>query len=233
MSGRKREGSRREAIVEYLKTHPVGCTADEIGEKFDFASSNAAAELKALYDEGSLTRCVLERDGKRPTFLYRSAAAPGLPQVSESKPFKPAPAPVRRDTSVPPGVVIAKPTPAGDALTFTRDIMRIPPEAENPSAVPASAERPPFVDDVEALTREAQSAADGVLNALRQHAGKVASDGSIPLRCALFSDGTLILENLPNCPPIVALTKDRTRELVDYLLCFKHQTDAEILKRRG
>lgn len=241
MSGRKREGTRREAIVEFLKTHPIGCTADEIGEQFGFVSSNAAAELKALYEEGSLTRCVLERDGKRPTFLYRSAAAPGLPQVSESKPFKPAPVPVRRDTSAPAGVVIGKPAPGGDALTFTRDIwppsvahdVAEPTDAETPPAVPTSCERPPFVEEVEALTTKALNAADDVLDALRQRVSTAASDGSIPLRCALFSDGTLILENLPNCPPIVALPKDRTRELVDYILCFKHQTDAEILKRRG
>lgn len=36
-------------------------------------------------------------------------------------------------------------------------------------------------------------------------------------RFGLFSDGTLILENLPNLPPIIAIRREHTRALVDYL----------------
>lgn len=247
-----RDGSQHERILALLAATPGGMFTVDIAARLKLDHNAVSAALSVLFERGYVTRCKVEREGMRAALQYRLASGAGKPPLETGKVYTPSARPPGRDHSLPGGVVVRshagprsestgrdggvasltsgagskRPVEPGthDAppAQFSAKRPVEPGKLDTPASRPSG--RPPSPVEVEAgapqpLLREAEDGRDG---------GTVSpvSDGRVPLRCALYSDGTLILENLPNCPPIVALPKDRTRELVDYLLSFKRGVEA-------
>lgn len=233
-----KEGGTIDAIRKHFKKHPEAVFANDLAAMLGIENTGVHASLGYMHDRGELARCVVERPGQRPQYQYRPSAAGGYivgavpfsefrvkgtppPRRTSSEPMnRPKlldPCPItdpsllRVPQQEPTAAAVTEPAPevVGGGEHFRREMEKVfaePCREPDPKALEwQSAQIAPQLQKIFAdHPEEAQAIADE------------ATAGPIPreFRAALYSDGTLILENVPHVvEPIIALRGDTVEVL--------------------
>jgi hypothetical protein len=220
---------RPEAIRQMLARAHAGLTTREIAEELGIETRVASTNLIQMEERGELVRSVVERPRRAPDILWRLTGV-----TAGARPFRLpgtplSPKPLRRDEIDPPVV---------KAVRLLGSHLDRPPGAGAPSQsptptvleqqAPEAPERPaPAPQRVEVPATVAEQGKYDTVTHLPEHpvATPAPPQPRGQFRAALYSDGTLILEHVPNGPEILALSRECSRTLVDYLLSFHSHAD--------
>lgn len=227
----------------WLTENPDGARASQIAVAMGVTTTQACLALGDLHRKGHLVRCKVEVPGKAAEYQCRLSATAGAARHGQpwaTMPVVGAPKPPRPEcTTRPRGEAPTPGKPASMPATALPPVQAAPVAAQESvaaiqSSVPAPVvdERPPTalgdalrdlertLDPDAPLTRQREEA-------ITQAAAEAPRDWepeptpepppAMTPRFGLFSDGTLILEGLPNLPHIIAIRREHTRALVDYL----------------
>lgn len=233
--------SKPERIREWLRDNPDGGRSGQIAGALKISTTEACTALHDMHATGELVRCKVEIPGGRAEYHYRFSATAGSPRhgqpwrtmTATSGPKPPRP----ESTTRPRGEVTYPPKPVSAPATVLpavqpeRAVVQAPVvDTQDSVTAPVVDERTPLAlcealrDLEQALDPEAPPArpresasTQSVAEADWQPEPTPEPPPPMTPRFGLFSDGTLILEGLPNLPPIIAIRREHTRQLVDYL----------------
>lgn len=206
-----KEGGTIDAIRKHFKKNPEAVFANDLAVTLGIENTGVNASLTYMHDRGELARCVVERPGQRPQYQYRPSAAGGY--IVGAVPFsefrvKGTPPPRRTSSEPMNRPKLLDPCPITDP-----SLLRVP--QQEATAAPVTEPAPEVVGGGEHFRREMEKVfADHPEEA--QAIADEATAGPIPreFRAALYSDGTLILENVPHVvEPIIALRGDTVEVL--------------------
>ncbi|MBI1397035.1 MAG: hypothetical protein GC151_13750 [Betaproteobacteria bacterium] len=207
MSGERPGASER--IRQWLKQHEQGGFCTDIARDIGQPTDSVSALLKQMEDRGELVGCMVLRDHRKRRF-YRLSARAGSPTP---------PTPWRNLS------VGTKPSARRDTLAPRYPVAPTTEAPADPIAPAASESEPPVDQSALVIATAAMQAADRMADPPQpeppvdtgiRNVVSWGGDASEP-RFALYSDGTLILEGLPNLPDIIAIRPEHSRQLVAYL----------------
>jgi len=212
MSYTPQRGSVPDRVIDWLRRQPAGSVHSDtlMADRFGIPRSSLFAYLKAAIGHGLLV--MLVEDGRTSYGL-----APGE-RTLHSAPW--GQAPVTRVEAAPPAAddgLLQAPAAAPEAQPDPEPVIEAAPEPE-PEPAP---EIPVFNADAPPLAEPAQRSRDrGItiadLDRLRQDRAPIISQAcpSRPLRCALWNDGTLVIEHAGQR---LEMPREDSQSLFDYL----------------